>query len=72
MRRLIFASALALATLPLASLSGSAAPMSTSDLLKPKSDVTQAWCKRYCHHYGRCGYGYHKHRCCKVWKKKCY
>ena len=72
MRRLLFASAFAIATLPLGLLPASAAPMSTSDLLKPQSAVTNVWCKRVCHHWGYCGYGHHKHRCCKVWKRVCY
>jgi len=52
-------------------LAAQAAPMSTSDLLKPQLPTEQAWCKRYCHHYGYCGYGYKKYRCCKVWKQHC-
>ena len=72
MRRLLIASAFALATLPFAALPGSAAPMSTSDLLKPKTEVEQVWCKRHCHVWGWCGYGYNRYRCCKVWHRKCY
>jgi hypothetical protein len=72
MHRLMIASVVAAATLPFFSLAGSAAPMSTSDLLKPQSDVAPAYCQRYCHIWGWCGYGYHKHKCCKVWHSRCH
>ena len=35
--------------------------------LAPLTEKTNVWCKRYCHSYGYCGYGYNKHRCCKKW-----
>jgi uncharacterized membrane protein len=71
MRSGLFAATLALAFSSLLAGAAGAAPMSTSDLLKPKSAVEEAKCYRYCHAYGYCGYGYKKYRCCKVWKRKC-
>lgn len=72
MRRLLLATVIAAATLPLAVLSAAAAPMSTSDLLKPNGGVEQAYCKRHCHVWGWCGYRHHKYRCCKVWHRRCW
>jgi len=71
MRSRLLSAALGLAALPLVAFSAAAAPMSTSDLLRPQSAVETARCTRYCHAYGHCGHGYKKHRCCKVWKQRC-
>ncbi|MDX2156929.1 MAG: hypothetical protein SFW09_10510 [Hyphomicrobiaceae bacterium] len=68
MRLRTLVATIAFAALPVAAV---AAPMSTSDLLKPKSAVEEARCYRYCVHHGYCGYGYKKYRCCKHWKTRC-
>jgi hypothetical protein len=72
--RHFLATALAAATLSLSGFAASAAPLSTSDLLKPQSIATQTWakCHRVCHAWGYCGYGHHRHRCCKYWKRVCH
>ena len=68
MRRFLIASALLLA-----SVSGpTAAPMSTSDVLRPGTAATQIGCYRTCTSYGYCGYGYSKYKCCKYWKRVCH
>jgi hypothetical protein len=69
-----FIVAIAIAMLPLAAPSALGAPMSTSTLLTGEPAVTSVWakCYRVCHAYGYCGYGYHKHRCCKYWKRVCH
>lgn len=66
MRRFLIAAVFAASTLPAFSISASAAPMSTSDLLR-EPGTTQVWCKRVCKAWGYCGYGYNKYRCCKRW-----
>lgn len=71
MRSRFIAAAVAAVALPLLASTSFAAPMSTSDLLKPRGAVEEARCYRYCHHYGYCGYGYKKYRCCKVWRHRC-
>jgi hypothetical protein len=67
MRRLLIAATFALATVPMLAASGSAAPRTTSDLLRPQTPWTQVWCKRYCANWGWCGHGYKRYRCCKHW-----
>lgn len=74
MRSAFIASALTAATLAFSVASASAAPMSTSNLLKVEPAHTKVWskCYRVCHAYGWCGYGYSKYKCCKVWKRVCH
>ena len=69
MRSTIFAAAM-IALMPFAG-SALAAPMSTSDLLKPQGGAEPARCYRVCKSWGYCGYGHHKHRCCKYWHRHC-
>jgi hypothetical protein len=71
MRTRLLVAGLALALAPLAFVSASAAPMSTSDLLKPERLVEEARCYRYCYAYGYCGYRHNRYKCCKVWKTRC-
>ena len=70
MRAKIFA-AVVVAMLPLLGASAQAAPMSTSDLLKPQGAAEPARCYRVCKSWGYCGYGHHKHKCCKYWHRHC-
>ena len=74
MRRYLFASTFTALALSIAAVSAQAAPMSTSDLLKPTSGVTDVAAKCYnkCSYYGYCGYGYKKYKCCKTWTKVCH
>ena len=74
MRRFTIKSTLAAAALALSAAVASAAPMSTSDLLRPESAASNVWakCYRVCSYYGWCGYGYGRHRCCKAWHRKCH
>jgi hypothetical protein len=71
MRFGLVAATLALTLSPLMLGSASAAPMSTSDLLAPKTAVEEARCYKHCNYYGYCGYGYKKYRCCKSWGTRC-
>lgn len=72
MRSLLVAAAFAI----LAPLSAAtAAPMSTSDLLRPHSAVTEARhhrCHSVCRVSGWCGRHLHRHRCCLSWKRVCH
>lgn len=72
MRHFILASAAA-TVLSLSAMSAGAAPMSTSDLLRPETSVSKTWvkCYRVCRAYGWCGYGHRKYRCCKYWRRYC-
>jgi hypothetical protein len=66
-----FMVAIAIAMLPLTATTALGAPMSTSDLLKPKGVAEPARCYRVCKAWGYCGYGYNKYRCCKYWHRHC-
>ncbi len=71
MRFGLFAATLAFTLSPLMIGSTSAAPMSTSDLLAPKTAVEAVACYKHCNYYGYCGHGYKKYRCCKSWGTRC-
>ena len=62
---------IAVALLPFVATPSLGAPMSTSDLLRPQGGAEPAHCYRVCKAWGYCGYGYHKHRCCKYWHRHC-